>query len=165
MRYLAIWLLLASCAAGEDLLLVTDAGYFISVVVNDIPGPWQSVHHVYHMGDPTTPTIPPTVPKPDPISIQVDQWADVADDPATRAEIASAWNQVITDVESGAVTMDNAEKELAAAHGEIINGLDAGKRSAWIIWVEQIGGLIDDQKRQGIYTVDTLKSTHAGLML
>lgn len=157
---LILFALVASSSVGQDILLITDRGYFILPVTDGIPGgavplaDWWTGDIVDQRTDGGGDT------KADPIADQVATWAD-AEPQEYRQQFVDAWAEVVAQVTAGQMTAEFARtKGIVQKHREILALVENG---AWTLWCERVAELVDQEVRRGRYSVDTLKSVMEGL--
>lgn len=173
MRYFASLIVFLAfstvCQAGTILVKTPSGKYFVCEISEDAPGDWIPLEEwsgfdevIYSNGNKPD---KPDVPK-DRLAVEVSRLADVADDPATRARLASGWNEVIEDVidENNRVTMQNVDHHISAMQSDILESLSVGGRAKWVIWSEKVASMADDEKKKGTYSVKTLESIQKGLV-
>lgn len=157
-------LLVSNVASAETLLMLTPIGYYVCEVTDGVPGNWVPLEDWSGFGQVIKSNGSDTVPPSDAIAVEVDKWTDDVNDTSTRPRWASAWNQVISDVESGKIDFADAEQHIDVRQVKIIEALEPRPRAGWVIWNSKVSNLIDNAKRRGDYTIKTLTSIHKGLV-
>ena len=158
--------LLASCSCvhAQTVLVTTDAGVWVGKMVDGKPPTtWLTIDLFWTSIDGDKPPPNPT----DPVATQVDKWSDATKDPATRAKLSKVWKEVIADIKiaDNNVTIDNADRHISAGSAPIVEELSPDKRAAWVLWSEQVAELMADAISRGTYSLATLESIYAGMMI
>ena len=162
MKAAIAWLLLVAVAYAHEsaTLLVTSSGQY-SLVTDGVASPWmdsvdwaalhgQTITVQYLNGDAPPPS--------DTIAETIDVWCDEIDDPETRKAIADIWKQVINEVESGDVSLEESPHVITQRQKE----LDVS--AEWRVFFERLAEMLNRQINEGKFSVDTLKSVHKGLV-
>ena len=145
MRYLALLLLLfvVSPLAGSDILVISDAGFFVIRVVDGVPQPSQSIE-TWWQGDVVDQRV--DVPQDDAIADQVDEWGDL-EDQELRPIFAAEWMKLVAITRGGQMTPEQARVEgIAAMHKSILDQFQDGR---WVPFCEKITELTRSLKQEG----------------
>lgn len=167
MKYaVAIWVLLATFANG-DVLLLTDAGAWVSTVDANGKPTWTKLNrNITHIEDARTGT-PNPKPDPDPdptppstIAISVEKWAREVADPTTALGLAEVYRIGAQQLREG-LTDEQSLKLVSLLTDEVLRSQEA--EAAWQPWRTKVTGVIVTERGKGTYGPDTLEAIEAGL--
>jgi len=154
--------LLCACVRGGDILVLTDAGVFITPVVDGIPQPSVPIEQ-WWTGDVVDQRGGIPVPPGDSLADQVDAWAD-AENQEYRPLFADMYKQILIEVGSGDITLDDVRtSRVNALQAVIWAKLPAGQ---WRPFAAHIEDMVRGMNQRGEWQekgMDTLQSIYRGL--
>ena len=151
---IAVWLLATQFVSGQ-VIMVTDAGYWVSQVSSQGVPTWQKAATVldYRTDAPN--------PDPDSLAKKSETWARQVNDPETALGLAEVYRIGGEQLASGGVNDEQSLMLVSMLTDEVLKAQDATE--AWKQWRANVSGEITKARQDGTYGIKTLGSVETGL--
>jgi len=145
-------------AVSADVLLITDAGYWISTVDPvGIPS-WRQVETVVDVrGEtPTNPDTPPT----ETISTSVEKWTREVADPTTALGMAEVY-RIGAEQLRGQLNDEQSLRLVSMLTDEVLKAQNAADK--WKAWRGKVTGVVTSERQGGTFGPETFDDIEKGL--